>query len=66
VDPAIYVVHQNNEHVRNVLVLSHTRDADSEYVWDVEVLLPLFNQREVRNLIAQIQGEADAAFKADK
>jgi hypothetical protein len=64
VDPAIYTVHQNNEQVRNVLVLSHTRNPDSEYAWDVEVLVALFNQREARNLIQQIEGEATQAFKA--
>jgi hypothetical protein len=64
VDPAVYTVHQKNEEFRNVLVLTHKQDPDSAYVWNVDVVVAVFNQQEATNLANQILGEAAIAFKS--
>lgn len=59
VDAAVWATRNSG----GILVLSHKQEEGSDHVWDTDVLLGLYNEQEVKNLIGQISGEAALAFR---
>lgn len=62
VDAAVWVQHQKQDNLKNVIIFTHEQRDDSPYAWDRKVATSLHNKIEAQNLLSQLEAHIKLAF----